>query len=103
MSGDFNVFTSIRSDHILHNEAHSDSRTVANAGGVYPLYLVGFHRDRLVQACKAFGRESKALEGDLGLRNFERQLQAGLSKFLESDKQDGPVKVQLPCSIKDDS
>lgn len=77
MSPEFNVFTSIRSD-------QSDKER---------FYLLPLHRDRLVQACDAFDRDSKAIGGEVGLDRLEQRLQVELIEFTGSDTGEAPVKV----------
>ena len=96
MSEEFNILTSLRSDQILLSVSKNESRReITPIGDRANFYLLDFHRDRLVQACRAFERESKALTRDAGVDNLERQLHTGLSEFLGGKKQEAPVKVNL--------
>ncbi len=94
MSPIFNVLTSLRSDQILHSEAQDNACTTLANGDGRQYYLLVLHRDRLVQACKAFDRDSKALEGEVGLEKLKQQLQTEVTKFTGSGKQEAPIKVK---------
>ena len=94
MSLNFNVLTSIRSDQILRQEAGCDHSTTPTKRDERHYYLLDLHRDRLVQACKAFGRESKSLQGEAGLATLERQFQVELTKLAQGNKNSKAVKVK---------
>ena len=98
MSVDFDIITSIRGDRILHGNALNAVFAATAEDRKCQFYLLSLHRDRLVEACKAFNRDWKALEGAVGLINLEQRLQAQLGTFVGSSNEETSVKVEI--SIK---
>ena len=94
MSDDFKIITSLRSDRILRENAQNATYATTANDRECQFYLLSLHRDRLVEACKVFDRDWKALEGAGGLGNLERQLQAQQSIFIGSSDFEAPLKVE---------
>ena len=94
MSHDFAIITSIRWDRMLGGNAQNAAFAATVSDWECQFYMLSLHRDRLVEASKAFGRDWNVLEGGKGLITLEQQLQARLSNFAGSLNCEAPVKVK---------
>ena len=94
MSESFDVITSIRSDQILLCSEQNGAYSLPDESNQCHFYLLRLHRDRLIEACEAFGRSYEYLNGVGGLRNFKQQLEHCLLKHGDSDGCVGPLKVR---------
>lgn len=95
MSDSFEIITSIRSDQVLRDSEQNASYDSTTHNSVCQFYLLSLHRDRLIEACEAFGRSFKNLKGNAGLVNFKRQLQSQLKTFGGGYDYGEPLKVRL--------
>lgn len=94
MSNSFEIITSIRSDLILRGSERNAAYAFTDSDNGCQFYLLSLHRDRLVEACEAFGRSCEQLEGTVGLLNFKRQLQDHLDTVGGRHDCSGPLKVR---------
>ncbi len=99
MSDIFDVITSLRSDQILRGSELNAAYASIGSNRECQFYLLSLHRDRLVEACEAFGRSCESLRGTIGVVNFKQQLQDHLDTFGGSYGYDQPLKVRCPAHI----
>ena len=90
---DFQVITSIRYD--INLKTSSQNSLFGIDGQSSPFYMLKWHRDRLVSAAQAFGREADSLTGAHGLRYFERTLCQHLEKEQGGLDCEQSLKVRL--------
>ncbi|KAK4453824.1 aminotransferase [Podospora aff. communis PSN243] len=97
MDADFQVFSSLRYDPSLR---HVPNSSFAHAGwnhvNASPLYMLDFHRDRMLRAATHWGWDAAiaALSGESGLKNLEGFILQNLGQ----DNQEIPLRVKVTIS-----
>ncbi|KAI1270065.1 aminotransferase [Xylariaceae sp. FL1019] len=92
MEEEFQIFSTIRWDPNLLNAPQAGYRDVGWNQSPSPIYMLDFHRDRMLRAAQHWGWERgvDTLAGDQGLRTFE----AFLRKEAEHANSKGPLRVK---------
>jgi len=97
MDTDFQVFSSLRYDPALRQVSNSSSSYASwNHMNASALYMLDFHRDRMLRAVTHWGWEAAiaAISGDVGLKAVESFI---LQNIKEDDK-DPPLRVKIELS-----
>ncbi len=97
MTADFQIFSSLRHDPALVQIPSSGPKHAGwNSLNPSPLYMLDFHRDRMLRAARHWGWNAAiaALSGDTGLSNLAKVIQ----ERIESATLSGPMKVRVAIS-----
>ena len=94
MSDSFEVITSLRCDRMLLDNKQNAAYAPVDNHKQCPFFLLSLHRDRMIEACEAFGRKCEYLKGTAGLANLERQLQDHLATDSGEHGSQEPLKVK---------
>ncbi len=73
---EFNVITTLRTDPLLQTSLENEALSPV---GSQKLYMLAYHRDRLLAAAKAFNRTGSVLDAEDGVANLGRIIQKHLS------------------------
>jgi 4-amino-4-deoxychorismate lyase len=97
MGADFQVFSSLRYDPGLR---HVPGSSFTHAGWNYtnasPLYMLDYHRDRMLRAATHWGWDAAiaALSGETGLKNLE----GFILQNIDQNKPETPLRVKVTIS-----
>ena len=94
---DFNIISTIRSDAILgyssENSWLDPPINGAPARSPAQFYMLSYHRDRMLDAAEAFGRDTSPLEGPKGLIELSEKLHDHLEREYNDRNFPAPLKV----------
>ena len=94
----FELFTSLRYDPILLTSSENNSPALS-FHSPSPLYMLVYHRDRMLEASQHFGWDNVAKKLADGESLSETLLEKVQTYQKETGTEDGPLKVKLSSSI----